>query len=125
MSDPIVDQELPIKFTDAAAKKVLSLITEEENPELKLRVYVTGGGCSGFQYEFTFDKKLGSFCLKSIHPGHTIEEVDEMTGFTYEKPINIPQTPKPNMATIELIRGLVADEVSETYPAFAERVFAN
>ena len=48
-----------------------------------------------------------------------------MTGFTYEKPINIPQTPKPSAATIELIRGLVADEVSETYPAFAERVFAN
>ncbi|MFT5024074.1 MAG: iron-sulfur cluster insertion protein, partial [Colwellia sp.] len=36
--------ELPIKFSDAAANKVLSLITEEENPELKLRVYVTGGG---------------------------------------------------------------------------------
>jgi len=74
---------------------------------------------------FIFNKKLGSFCLKSLHPGHTIEEVDEMTGFTYEKPINIPQTPKPSAATIELIRGLVADEVSETYPAFAERVFAN
>ena len=74
---------------------------------------------------FIFNKKLGSFFLKSLHPGHTIEEVDEMTGFTYEKPINIPQTPKPSAATIELIRGLVADEVSETYPAFAERVFAN
>ncbi len=58
MSDPISDQELPIKFTDAAATKVLSLITEEENPELKLRVYVTGGGCSGFQYGFTFDEKV-------------------------------------------------------------------
>jgi len=54
MSNP----ELPIKFTDAAAKKVLSLITEEENPNLKLRVYVTGGGCSGFQYGFTFDEKI-------------------------------------------------------------------
>jgi iron-sulfur cluster insertion protein len=40
------DLELPIKFTDSAASKVLSLITEEENPALKLRVYVTGGGCS-------------------------------------------------------------------------------
>jgi len=40
------DHELPIKFSDAAATKVLSLITEEENPDLKLRVYVTGGGCS-------------------------------------------------------------------------------
>ncbi len=54
MSNP----ELPIQFTDSAAKKVLSLITEEENPSLKLRVYVTGGGCSGFQYGFTFDEKV-------------------------------------------------------------------
>ena len=54
MSNP----ELPIQFTDNAAKKVLSLITEEENPDLKLRVYVTGGGCSGFQYGFTFDEKV-------------------------------------------------------------------
>jgi iron-sulfur cluster insertion protein len=50
--------ELPIKFSDAAATKVLALVSEEENPELKLRVYVTGGGCSGFQYGFTFDEKV-------------------------------------------------------------------
>lgn len=48
---------LPIQFTDAAAKRVKELIAEEENPDLKLRVYVTGGGCSGFQYGFTFDEK--------------------------------------------------------------------
>ena len=52
------DTDLPIKFSDAAANKVLALITEEENPNLKLRVYVTGGGCSGFQYGFTFDEKI-------------------------------------------------------------------
>ena len=50
------NQDLPIQFTDAAANKVLALVTEEDNPELKLRVYVTGGGCSGFQYGFTFDE---------------------------------------------------------------------
>ena len=50
--------EFPIDFSDAAALKVKSLIEEEENPELKLRVYVTGGGCSGFQYGFTFDEKV-------------------------------------------------------------------
>ncbi len=49
-----MSEELPIKFTDAAADRVKQLIDEEENPELKLRVYVTGGGCSGFQYGFTF-----------------------------------------------------------------------
>ncbi|MDT0582371.1 MULTISPECIES: iron-sulfur cluster insertion protein ErpA [Alteromonadaceae] len=53
-----VETALPIEFSEAAAKKVLTLIQEEENPELKLRVYVTGGGCSGFQYGFTFDEKV-------------------------------------------------------------------
>jgi iron-sulfur cluster insertion protein len=44
--------------TDSAANKVRSLIEEEANDELKLRVYVTGGGCSGFQYGFTFDEAV-------------------------------------------------------------------
>ena len=43
-------------FTDAAAAKVSELIREEANPNLKLRVFVQGGGCSGFQYGFTFDE---------------------------------------------------------------------
>lgn len=46
----------PLVFTDAAAFKVKGLIEEEENPNLKLRVFVSGGGCSGFQYGFTFDE---------------------------------------------------------------------
>ena len=45
-----------IVFTDAAAEKVAQLIEEEGNPDLKLRVFVQGGGCSGFQYGFTFDE---------------------------------------------------------------------
>ncbi len=45
-------------FTDAAAKKVYSLIEEENNPQLNLRVFITGGGCSGFQYGFTFDEAI-------------------------------------------------------------------
>lgn len=49
---------LPLEFTDAAANKVKALIADESNPELKLRVYITGGGCSGFQYGFTFDEKV-------------------------------------------------------------------
>jgi iron-sulfur cluster insertion protein len=48
----------PLVFTDAAAMKVRLLIDEEGNPELKLRVFVTGGGCSGFQYGFTFDEEV-------------------------------------------------------------------
>ncbi len=46
----------PLVFTDAAAAKVKQLIDEEGNPNLKLRVFVQGGGCSGFQYGFTFDE---------------------------------------------------------------------
>lgn len=45
-------------FTDAAAKKVKQLIDEEDNPKLNLRVFVQGGGCSGFQYGFTFDEEI-------------------------------------------------------------------
>ena len=53
-------------FTDAAAGKVGELIREEANPNLKLRVFVSGGGCSGFQYGFTFDEKIedGDFCVE-------------------------------------------------------------
>ena len=47
----------PLVFTESAANKVKSLIDEEGNTELKLRVFVTGGGCSGFQYGFTFDEE--------------------------------------------------------------------
>jgi iron-sulfur cluster insertion protein len=48
--------EAPILFTENAANKVSELIAEEGNTDLKLRVYITGGGCSGFQYGFTFDE---------------------------------------------------------------------
>ena len=48
----------PLIFTDAAAEKVRGLIEEEGNDDLKLRVFVTGGGCSGFQYGFTFDESV-------------------------------------------------------------------
>lgn len=49
---------IPLTFSDAAASRVKTLIAEEENPNLKLRVYITGGGCSGFQYGFTFDESV-------------------------------------------------------------------
>jgi iron-sulfur cluster insertion protein len=62
---------VPIEFSDAAARKVKSLVEEEENPNLKLRVYVTGGGCSGFQYGFTFDEK--------VNEGDTTIDKDQVT----------------------------------------------
>ena len=51
-----MSDESPIIFTDSCCTKVADLIAEENNPELKLRVFVNGGGCSGFQYGFTFDE---------------------------------------------------------------------
>lgn len=60
------NETMPIQFTDAAASKVKSLLEEEQNDALKLRVYVTGGGCAGFQYGFTFDEKIneGDFTIE-------------------------------------------------------------
>lgn len=56
----------PLVFTEAAARKVGELIAEEQNDQLKLRVFITGGGCSGFQYGFTFDEDVteGDTCIE-------------------------------------------------------------
>lgn len=54
----VAEMPAPLIFTDSAASKVAELIMEEGNPELKLRVFVQGGGCSGFQYGFTFDEEV-------------------------------------------------------------------
>ena len=62
----------PLNFTDAAAEKVRSLIEEEGNPELKLRVFVTGGGCSGFQYGFTFDEAVAEDDTSMVKNGVTL-----------------------------------------------------
>src|SRR4030067_3198844 len=55
MNAPVTEMPSPLVFTDNAARKVKELIEEEKNPPLMLRVFVSGGGCSGFQYGFTFD----------------------------------------------------------------------
>lgn len=55
MSDIVIESASPLVFTDSAVAKVGALIAEGGNPDLKLRVYVSGGGCSGFQYGFAFD----------------------------------------------------------------------
>jgi len=58
MGSTAIDMTDLLKFTDNAANKVKQLISEEGNENLMLRVFVTGGGCSGFQYGFTFDEKV-------------------------------------------------------------------
>jgi iron-sulfur cluster insertion protein len=59
-------------FTDSAANKVRELIEEEGNPELKLRVFVSGGGCSGFQYGFTFDEEVNEDDTAYVKNGVTL-----------------------------------------------------
>lgn len=59
-------------LTDNAARKVGSLIAEENNPALKLRVYVTGGGCSGFQYGFSFDETVNEDDTVIEHDGASL-----------------------------------------------------
>ncbi len=67
-----------VVFTDDAAGKVAELIAEEKNPALKLRVFVSGGGCSGFQYGFTFDENLedGDFTVEN---GGVVLLIDPMS----------------------------------------------
>tara|TARA_B110000211_G_scaffold44390_1_gene47005 strand:+ start:9349 stop:9717 length:369 start_codon:yes stop_codon:yes gene_type:complete len=65
-------------FTDSAAKKVTHLMEDEDNQDLRLRVYVTGGGCSGFSYGFTFDDKVAEDDTQ-IENGEVTMVVDAMS----------------------------------------------
>lgn len=59
-------------FTEAAARKTMELILEERNPDLKLRVYISGGGCSGFQYGFMFDENSAEDDIVVTNDGVTL-----------------------------------------------------
>jgi iron-sulfur cluster insertion protein len=69
---------VPLIFTDSAVAKVADLIAEEGNPNLKLRVFVQGGGCSGFQYGFTFDEDVNEDDTEFTKEGVTLI-VDSMS----------------------------------------------
>lgn len=74
----MTEMDIPLIFTDSAANKVKSLIDEEGNPDLKLRVFVSGGGCSGFQYGFTFDETQNEDDTAMVKNGVTLL-VDSMS----------------------------------------------
>jgi glutaconate CoA-transferase subunit B len=71
---------------------------------------------------FDFDKLRGRFSLASVHPGHDVEEVRDRTGFDFDVPETVPVTPAPDAQTLALMRGPIAAEIAETYPAFAARL---
>jgi iron-sulfur cluster insertion protein len=72
MTEQAMTNDDPLVFTAAAAKKVADLIAEEGNPELMLRIYVQGGGCSGFQYGFTFDETVNEGDEQVVTDGVTL-----------------------------------------------------
>jgi len=72
MNTAVTEMPAPVVFTQAAAGKVAELIAEEGNTELKLRVYVSGGGCSGFQYGFSFDEVANDDDLRIEQSGVTL-----------------------------------------------------
>ncbi len=74
---------------------------------------------------FTFESVSRRFRLSSIHPGHTVQEIVEQTGFDFEMSGTIGETAIPDHETLDLIRGPVVDAIGRTYPAFARRLFAD
>ena len=72
ISTELEEMPPPLIFTDSAAAKVADLVAEEGNPELKLRVFVQGGGCSGFQYGFTFDEAVNEDDTRMSKNGVTL-----------------------------------------------------
>lgn len=72
---------------------------------------------------FAFDRGRGRFSLRSVHPGHTLEEVRDQTGFDFDCPPEVPATPLPDGARLQALRGPVATQMAGIYPAFAEAVF--
>jgi glutaconate CoA-transferase subunit B len=72
---------------------------------------------------FGFDKRRARFRLESVHPGHTVDEVLDNTGFAFDRPDKVPVTPAPSAEMLTLLRGTVAPLLAAIYPKFAEKVF--
>jgi glutaconate CoA-transferase, subunit B len=72
---------------------------------------------------FAFDRTQRRFRLASVHPGHSVEEVIENTGFAFDRPAQVPLTAPPSAETLRLMRSTVAPMLAEVYPEFARRVF--
>jgi len=73
---------------------------------------------------FSFDRERRRFRLESVHPGHSIAEVAEQTGFDYDCPELVQVTPGPSSETLRLLRNVVAPQLAEVYPQFAAALFA-
>ncbi len=86
-------------------------------------VYRPGGPVALITNRCLFAFADGHFTLESVHPGHTVEEVIENTGFDFARPAAVPETPAPSPETLKLMRETVAPQLAEVYPQFAAHVF--
>ena len=86
-------------------------------------VYRPGGPIALVTNRCLFSFADGRFTLESVHPGHTVEEVIEHTGFDFSRPETVPETPAPSPDTLRLMRETVAPQLAEVYPQFARQVF--
>lgn len=72
---------------------------------------------------FSFDRQRGRFSLDSIHPGHTLEEVLDQTGFEFEYATDVGETRPPDAQQLHLLRGQLSQAIADPYPVFAARVW--
>src|ERR1700694_4223300 len=72
---------------------------------------------------FDFDRTRRRFRLASVHPGHSVAEVVDNTGFDFDRPAEVPTTPAPLPETLDLMRKVIAPQLAEVYPQFAKSVF--
>ncbi len=86
-------------------------------------VFRTGGPIALITNRCLFSFANGRFTLVSVHPGHTVEEVIENTGFEFDRPATVPETPAPSAQTLKIMREKVAPQLAEVYPQFAKQVF--
>jgi glutaconate CoA-transferase subunit B len=86
-------------------------------------VFRTGGPIGLVTNRCAFTFADGRFTLASVHPGHTLEEVVENTGFEFDRPGSVPETPAPTPETLKLMREVIAPQLAEVYPQFAAQVF--
>jgi len=89
----------------------------------EVNVYRPGGPIALVTNRCLFSFANGHFALTSVHRGHTIEEIAENTGFDFERPDSVPETPAPTSETLGLMREVVAPQLAEVYPQFAAQVF--
>jgi glutaconate CoA-transferase subunit B len=86
-------------------------------------VFRPGGPVALITNRCLFSFADGRFTLQSVHPGHTVEEVIEHTGFEFDRPEHVPETPAPSAETLTLLRETVAPQLAELYPQFAKQVW--